>query len=52
MRYLGSFPQKLGQSHDVRLELSLVGALTSHFQTRVVRGLRDEGPTVPVTIIV
>lgn len=33
MRYLGSFPQELGQSDDVGFELSLVGALTSHLQT-------------------
>lgn len=48
MTYLGSFPQELCQSDDVGFELSLVGALTSHLQTRVVGGLRDEGPAIPV----
>lgn len=33
LRYLGSFPQKLGQSDHVGFKLSLVGPLTSHFQS-------------------
>lgn len=47
--YLGSFPQKLGQSNNVGFELSLVSPLTSHFQPWIVWGLWDEGPAIPVT---
>lgn len=47
-RYLGSFPQKLGQSDNIRFKLSLVSPLTSYLQPWIIRSFWDEGPAVPV----